>query len=574
MTPIAVLPEDLISKIAAGEVVERPASVVKELVENAIDAGARHVRVDVEDGGRKAIRVTDDGMGISNFELPLACLPHATSKIRALDDLTAVSTLGFRGEALSSIGAVSEMRILSRRRGAEEGGEILVRGGRMEPPRPAPVPIGTVVEVRDLFYNVPARAKFLRRASTEFRVISDVVTALAVARPAVGFDLRHNDRRVLKLPPVKDPARRIAGLLGSALKHGLHRIEGAAQCYRLLGFVSSPEESRSDRRSQYVIVQGRPIRDRTVSHALGEAYHTYLMKGRQPIAFLYIDPAPGEVDVNVHPSKAEARFRDTSALHSLVVETVRKCLEAHPIPRAVRVPEGPSEAIAETAPLWGQARGKKILREDEEALEEDTTDREGEDAAAAAFPRRFLQVHDFFVVEEVPEGIRIIDQHALHERIILHRLRKEMREGAVESQGALIPPTFSLSPGEKAVALERSEELGRLGYIIEEFGETDVILRSYPAILEGADHGEILREVVSRLETRGEEAMDEGILDGVVRQMACRGAVKAGTRLREDEIEDLLRQEQGVTGSFACAHGRPTSLVLTVKDLERQFGRK
>lgn len=562
MPPITILPEDLVTKIAAGEVVERPASVVKELVENSIDARARHVKIEVEEGGRRSIRVTDDGAGIPRGELPVACLSHATSKIRSLDDLAAVTSLGFRGEALSSIGAVSQLRILSRPRDAEEGAEIVVRGGRMEAPRPAAAAPGTLVEVRDLFYNVPARAKFLRRASTEFRAVSDVVTALAVARPDVGFDLRHDGRRVLHLPPAKEAAARIRGLLGGEIRKGLRPVEGSAPGYRLSGYVSSPEESRSDTRSQYLILNGRPIRDRTVLHALGEAYHTYLMKGRHAIAFLYLEPEAGRVDINVHPAKAEARFQDPAALHSLVLESVRRALESQPVPRSVRLPDAAQPTIAETPPLWGAPP-----RAD---ADPPATERPPPPRAR----RRFLQVHSSFIIEEVEEGIRIIDPHALHERILLHRLRGEIREGEVESQGALIPPTFPLSAGEMALAHDRAEDLRRLGYRLEEFGEKDVVVRSYPALLEGADHGEVIREVLSHLDTRGPGGAEEEVLDGIICQMACRGAVKAGTRLRDDEIEELLDREAEVTGSFACAHGRPTNLTLTIADLERQFGRK
>lgn len=420
------------------------------------------------------------------------------------------------------------------------------------------------MEVRDLFYNVPARAKFLRRATTEFRAISDIVTAIAVARPGVGFDLRHNGRRVLHLGPSKGPAGRIDGLLGGSIRHGLLKVEGSVPGYGLTGFVSSTSESRSDTRSQYLVVRGRPIRDRAVLHALSEAYHTYLMKGRHPIAFLYLEPERGEVDVNVHPTKAEARFRDPSALHSLVVDSVRNALESRPASAKLEVPGPPPEQVAETAPLFAG-----------EGREETPAGPEGDEPhPAPARPRRFLQVHSFFIVEEVAEGIRVIDQHALHERILLHRLRAEMREGQVESQGALIPPTIPLSPGDKSVALERSGELLRLGYRVEEFGENDVVLRSFPALLEEADHEEILRELVAGIVARGTGEVDEEILDDLVREMACRGAVKAGVRLRDDEIVDLLDQEVGVTGAFACAHGRPTSLTLTLKELERQFGRK
>ncbi|MCZ6689260.1 MAG: DNA mismatch repair endonuclease MutL [Planctomycetota bacterium] len=567
MASITILSEDLVAKIAAGEVVERPASVCKELIENSIDAGARHVRIDVEEGGRRVIRVTDDGQGIGREDLVLACLPHATSKIASIEDLDDVATLGFRGEALSSIGAVSAMRILSRPRGAEEGSEIMVRGGRLDSPRPAAVPVGTVVEVMDLFYNVPARAKFLRRASTEFRAIADMVTAIAVARPGVGIDLRHNDRRVLNLQPVKDAESRIAGLLGPAIRHGLRRVEGSIEGLRLLGFVSSPKESRADRRSQYLTVRGRPIRDKTVLHAVSEAYHTYLMKGRHAIAFIYLEPRAGEVDYNVHPTKAEARFRDPTAMHALIVESIRAVLEGDPERRDLHVPEMKVRSeVSETAPLWGGAKKGDQTSSRPPA-------EEGDDGSGLDRPLKFLQVHDFFVVQEVEDGIRIIDQHALHERILLNRLRKEIGEGEVLSQGSLVPTTIALSAGEMAIAIDRRKDLRKVGYQLEEFGDREMILRFFPALLDGADHSEVLRGVISLLETKKPKAVKANVLDGILRQMACRGAVKAGTRLRQDEIAAMLAEESRTTGSFACAHGRPTNLNFSLTDLMRQFGR-
>ena len=591
MGKIHQLPETLVNQIAAGEVVERPASVVKELLENAIDAGAKRIRIEVEDGGKRMIRVLDDGVGMNIEDLTLACLPHTTSKIDSFDDLKSLTTLGFRGEALSSIGAVSMMRVLTKPEGDAEGCEIMIRGGRIHPPQPAACPRGTLVEVRDLFYNVPARSKFLRRASTEFRVISDLIQGIALARPAVGIELRRDEKRVLNLPPVREASRRIDGLLGASVREGLRKVEGEIPGVKLRGWVSSPEESRSNTRSQYLIVQGRPIKDKSIRHALGEAYHTYLQKGRHPIAFLYLLAEPGEVDCNVHPTKSEVRFRDPQSVHSLVVTSVRTALEAERKPQKMRIPRREQARIAEAAPLWGPPEPSPGA----EATAGGTTAAASAPAAASsdapteamrAFGRtkpapgvldarrNFIQVHNTYVVEETADGIRVTDQHALHERILLHRLRTRIETGDLESQGALVPLTFPISAGEMAVATDRASALRKLGYVIEPFGEAELVVRSFPAILEKADHEEIVRDALRRLETKGTKTVGEEIVDDILRQMACHGAVTAGMRLRPDEIAELLDAEKEVTGSFACAHGRPTNLTLTLSDLERQFGRK
>jgi len=630
--PIRRLPQSLINKIAAGEVVERPASVVKELMENAVDAGATRIDVAVEAGGRELVRVVDNGCGIPADELPLAVASHATSKLAESDDLFRIATLGFRGEALASIGEVSRLLLRSRPPEAPGGVQIEVTGGRASDPAPCGCPVGTAVEVRDLFFNTPVRRKFLRTNQTEFGHLSEAFTRIALGSPEIHFTLKHGERTVFELPGGEDWRGRIGRFFGRDLAESLIRVESTDGDVRLSGYVANPSHSRGNNRMQYLFLAGRHIRDRSLQHALGEAYRGLLMTGRYPIAFLRVEMPPEMVDVNVHPTKLEVRFQDAGRLYSQLLSTLRNKFLTTDLTAQVSTATGDEEAApgAHDPARAAQFRQELVDWAKGKVAEWDTSEGAGGEASAgagfadgpapaghaplelarldrglawtppvrastptegaaspgspaseelapdapiAASRASAVQIHNRYLVAESREGVTIIDQHALHERILYEQLRRRFESGAIETQALLVPEPVDLSAAEAAAALEHRELLAELGMKIEPFGGDTVLLSGYPAMLANLNPAEVLHELVERLISDAKPPERRDLLDELLHTIACKAAIKAGDRLQPEEIEALLSQRHVIDDAHHCPHGRPTALVFTREELDRRFKR-
>ena len=597
--PIQQLPSDLVNRIAAGEVIERPASVVKELVENAVDAGATRITVEIEDGGKSLVRVTDDGGGIPASELPLAFAQHATSKVRDDAELAAVTTMGFRGEALASIGSVSRARILSRR-GGEPAHEVRDDGGRVSAVQPAAGNAGTTVEVRDLFFNVPARRKFLKAAAAESGQVTDMLVRLALARPEVSFRYERDGRLVSDWP-----AGTLVGRLLVAWPREYHdgaiRIEvsddrhGDGLRWHLGGVVGLPEFAATTGRYQHLYVNGRPVRDRSAAHAVREAYRGLTEPGRHPAAVLLLTVPPGEVDVNVHPTKAEVRFRDGGRLWGLIHSAVREALlGADLVPKAQpRVAEsaadGPRPDLRDTlADFFRNALGQaqhRLPEDDPNAVAPPTRQVTAPFPAEVSPPRvedaaispsvRALQLHNSYLVVQSDDGMEIIDQHALHERVLFEELLTRLRRGPLESQRLLLPATFDAPEVQVALLDELRPVLSTLGIEADAFGPTTVAVQAFPSFLEKLDPADFVAGVLEKAEAdvKNVAGNDEEVLHDVLDLMACKAAVKAGDPLTQVEIDALVRRRGLTRRSSNCPHGRPTTLKLSLGDLEKQFKR-
>jgi len=616
---IRKLPTELVNKIAAGEVIERPASVVKELLENALDAGARRIEVHVADGGKRSIKVVDDGCGIPFEDLTLALAPHATSKIRSEDDLYRISTMGFRGEALASIAAVAQVRLVSRVREADSGGVVTCEGGRMSEPRPCGCPVGTTVEVRNLFFNTPARRKFLRTAATEMGHISEQIARIALAHPGVAFKVLHNDRVLYDLPARDSCRQRIADLFGAELAESLITVERDEGVLKLFGLVCVPGEARSSPRWQYTWLNGRYIRDRFVQHAVREAYRGLMDPHLQPIYFIYLSCEPEWVDVNVHPTKIEVRWSDSGLVHGLVLSALRETFlsrdltpsigegdgrpRAEGVRRAVaeffqnlqatqkrmdfagRVGAGPdrSTGLSNRAPA-GSVRGRGLSERAASngagvstagAFPLPRVDGRGpEDEADARCRPRAIQLHNTYLVAETPDGMIIVDQHALHERILYEQLSARLRAGRLESQRLLLPEIVRVRPEQTQLVVEHAELLRRLGIEATPFGTDSVAVQAFPTMLqERVAPGQFMLELLDRLAEAPPHGDPEPFLEEVLQMMACKAAVKAGEVLSQDEIEHLLASWESLERGSACPHGRPTVLRFSIQEIERRFKR-
>ena len=648
------LPQSVINKIAAGEVIERPASVVKELLENAVDALSTRIVVEIEAGGAELIRVTDDGEGIHPDDVELAITAHATSKLQQADDLFRVRTMGFRGEALASISEVSRFQLRTRQQGQLTGIEIDVEAGIVKEPRACGCPVGTRIDVRQLFLNTPVRRKFLRTPATEFGYIAEQFTRIALACPNLHLVLRHNDKTVYDLPATTRLIERLELFYGSEIAAKLIPIDARAGEARLWGYVGDPSESKSNRKGQYLFLNGRWIQDRSLQHALGEAYRGLLMVGRYPVAFLFLEVPPDEVDVNVHPTKSEVRFRDSSQLYRLVLSTLRTrfltmdlgaghrlqlpgdaagqddihaedspagrpaavdpelrqqaqqelvswaaqqlagwrpnadlsdlearvaSTEAPPtqprvvLPPLVEPPAGPIAVAPFTSVPPSPDAGETAERPAVSATIPAPREHESAPSAPMQTAPRAMQVHDCYLVLETGEGLTVIDQHALHERILYEHLRRRVLAGSVEVQRLLMPIPVELAPREAALLLEQRELLAELGLLVEEFGGNTVAITGYPVLTRQADLPGLLRSIIEKLEESGGRMARRDLLDSLLHTMACRGAIKAGQRLSPDEIEALVAQRSLVEDAHHCPHGRPTALTLSRQELDRQFGR-
>ena len=590
---IQELPASLVNRIAAGEVIERPAAVVKELVENAIDAGATQVTVEAEDGGRGLIRVIDDGSGIPAEDLPLAFASHATSKLWCDEDLFRITTMGFRGEALASIGSVSQARILSRTPGSDAAYEIFNRGGAIGGAQAAAGSVGTTVEVRNLFYNTPARRKFIKGSGTEFGHISEMLLRLALPHPSISFKLLHNGRVAADLPATTEQERLLAAWPDEFHEQRLPLNARDAE-QRLRGIIGLPELARPTAKYQYIYLNGRAIRDRFIQHALREAYRGLTEPGRHPAAILLLEVPPQDVDVNVHPTKAEVRFRDGGRVHGLVLSAVREVLLGNDLsPAAVPFRSEndsprlemrqklaaffrhiPSELAAPTAPpavlpapLEVMGRGREEISESPRPMVS------GEAGAGPPKPQAAIQLHNSYLVAQSEDGLIIIDQHALHERIMYEELLGRLGRGPLESQRLLLPQPVNVSGGQAALLEQIQPLLGRLGIEVTPFGPGVVAVQAFPSFLEKLDPAQFVREVLERGEQELLDLHDEELLHEVLDMMACKAAVKAGDPLSAAEIETLLARRELLDRASNCPHGRPTTLRLTLRDLEKQFKR-
>jgi DNA mismatch repair protein MutL len=663
MPVIRILSEQLVNQIAAGEVIERPASVVKELIENAVDAQASRLLLELEEAGKKLIRVSDDGLGMAPADVPLALASHATSKLASADDLDAISTLGFRGEALASIASVADVRVVSRTADLLEATEVTVSGGKASEPHPTSGPVGTTIEVRNLFRYVPARRKFLKTDPTEMGHITEQVMRVALAYPAVHFTVTHNGRSVYELPATDQVRDRVAVFFGEDLARSLLEVGSDEPAGRLWGLVGPPQVARATAGAQYLFINGRYVRDRSLLHALREAYRGMIDGNRQAVAFLFLTVPPDRVDVNVHPTKIEVRLREAHLLYGQVLAGVRGRLLGPGISPHVEFGGSGGQTARgarrgeEMAPAGDNPGLTPGARTDEEALRQarvreavadflrspqaaqprlplsphaevsrapgvnpglsphahtsytqdfrapgaaqDTPRAPGvspglsprandspptEDAcgpaptaqtAGAAFPpqARAIQLHNTYLVAETPDGIVIVDQHALHERILFEDMMARLEAGPLEAQRLLLPATVNLTDREMAAVETHRDALARLGIDAEPMGPRTVAIHAFPSLLARAEPEGTLRDFLAWALALDSPPAPRQVLEHLAHVAACRAAVKAGDTLKPDEIEALLARRASADVAATCPHGRPTALVLSKSDLERQFGR-
>lgn len=643
---IRQLPPNLINQIAAGEVIERPASVVKELLENSIDAGARRIEVTIAGGGSELIRISDDGCGMTSEQLPLAVSSHATSKLPDDESLFHVATLGFRGEAIASIGSVSHLTIRSRTESEDSGSELAVRGGVIESPSPCGCPTGTVMEVRNLFFNTPVRHRFLKTAQTERGHIVEAFTRLALANPQIHFVLTNNDKQLYDLPVTERWAARIEAFFGAEVSESLIPINSDDGQIKISGYVCDPSVSRGNNRMQYLFLNGRHIRDRALQHALGESYRGMLMVGRHPVCFLRMDMPADMIDVNVHPSKLEVRFTDGGRIYSRLLQSLRHQFLTTNLTQRVGPPEPikdenelrtqPSSELGLPVSVEQQQRQAVIDWARTGQINNDNANRDvpmGGTPTFQPFPGNTsilnpaasipaasnntdlptrntpseheqapwdktdtssmntipasptegqpsvcylgFQVHNRYLVTQDESGMVVIDQHALHERVLYERVcAKVLSENAsLESQRLLVPEPVSLTPAERTAAIDVKETLARIGIEIDEFGGETILIHSYPAMLPKTSPGDMLRTLLESVISAGKQPDPKDLLNHLLSTIACKAAVKAGDPLNSQEITSLLEQKDLYHETHHCPHGRPTALFFSRDELDRMFGR-
>jgi len=586
---IKILPANLVNKIAAGEVIERPASVVKELVENSLDAGADHIHIEIENGGRDLILVRDNGCGMDPGDVQLAFLSHATSKLAAYSDLSSVATMGFRGEALASIGAVAQVTLTSRTPGSLEAFQAAVEGGAKPACSAAGAPEGTSVEVRNIFYNVPARRKFLKSRATESSYISETVTRIAAVHPQVSFHMLHNGRKTLSAPAVKSLRERLGALYGLELAQNLleSKEEGKGLAVRVI--VAAPYYTRADRRMQLVFVNLRPVRDRIISRAIEDAFTGYIPPRRNPVAFVYLTVDPSMVDVNIHPTKAQVKFQNPAFVHSAVKAAIAGALASSPrLRQEMSVPgaSGDSHSVGIIQAIDDFLRSSKAGSLRALPLQQDFLDRLKprpaaplDEQARAQIPEdipeaKIMQVHNSYIVLEAPDGVTIIDQHALHERIIFEEISKRFRERTIESQRLLLPVTVEVSPREASILEEAAPALMLLGFAIKPGpGSAAFIVHSAPRVIEREDISECVHALLENFLAESKPDLANFTLSAM-QTLACKAAVKAGQSLSREEIEMLLEMARRLDNVDTCPHGRPTTVFFPLAELEHRFKRR
>ncbi|MEM7171494.1 MAG: DNA mismatch repair endonuclease MutL [Pseudomonadota bacterium] len=612
---LRLLPETLVNRIAAGEVIERPAAAVKELVENALDAGACHIDVVMHDGGRQLISVTDDGRGMSAEELELAVERHATSKLPD-DDLVNIHTLGFRGEALPSIGAVSRLTITSRPQGSDDAHSLLVEGGAKGAVRPAARSAGTRVEVRDLFFATPARLKFLKMARTELGHAQDAMNRLAMAHPDVAFTLADEKRRLISLEPTQGELfasrlNRLGAIMGRDFQDNALPIDAQRERLTLTGYVGLPTLNRANAQQQYLFVNGRPVRDKLLYGAVRGAYQDFLARDRHPLLALFLEIPPEQVDVNVHPTKTEVRFREAGLVRGLIVGAIRHALAAAGHRASTTVSHGALGALrpqgtgldAAAYPLaardgrerstpWSASDNRgwipRGMAEAAASYHAPLSGLEAEPLAPAAHPEttgdvvisRYplgaarAQLHGTYVVAQTEDGIVIVDQHAAHERLVYERMKEQLEDRGIARQLLLLPEVVELDEMAVERLGARVTELAELGLVIEPFGPGAMVVREVPALLGEVNVQGLLSDLADELAELGEALALRDSLEHVCGTMACHGSVRAGRKLNTEEMNALLRQMEATPHSGQCNHGRPTYVELKLSDIEKLFGRR
>ncbi len=625
MSIIKLLPPEVISQIAAGEIIERPASIVKELVENSIDAQSKRIDIEIEQGGHDLIRVVDDGCGIYPEQLQLALTSHATSKLKSSEDLFRISTLGFRGEALGSIASVSKFLLQSCPPDLDQGAEILCEGGLLHPAKPWNGSPGTRIEIKHLFYNTPVRRKFLKAPPAETAQITETITKMILSsfrnnldKCEVHWSYKNNGKQVLQASQGASLKEMISIFFGKDITNDLLYIESNHRDFKIKGYIGSPNLDKSSAKSQYLFINGRWFRDRTISHAIQEGFRGHMMTGRFPIAFLYFDSDLEKVDVNIHPTKAEVRFRDPGAIHHLVFNAVRNVLldknkgavfqlqdeppftRKNPIdiglpdftitiPQTINPPEpwtlesGPSPAPS--LPFNYKNKPSEQLEPENLSSSESSTQAPNytyseNPQAPTIVPVLFndenfkvLQVYNSYIVIETDEGVLIIDQHALHERILYEQLKTKLSSGPVPAQKLLIPETIELAAFQSELVLSRQEELQQLGFEIRGFGGNTILVESYPALLGRKSPKALFNKVIEQLFAKDEIPSKDAFFHNILSLTACHSAVRSGDTLNETEMHLLAKMRHLSKSHYHCPHGRPTSLLISKNDLENQFGR-
>jgi len=592
MGQIKVLDQNMINMIAAGEVIERPASVVKELMENSIDAGATKITVSVEDGGKKLISVSDNGCGMDAEDLSKAFESHTTSKIKTSKDLHSISTLGFRGEALASIASVAQIKAVSRTKDSAGANCIEIDCGTKSSISPTSADFGTTIQVRDLFYKLPARRKFLRTANTEMEHITEQFTRIALPNNSLDMTLIHNGREIYRLANEQGHRRRIAALFSSEISENLIETESDEKGIHIFALLGRPDISKTSNKFQYIFLNGRFIRDKFISHAIKEAYRGILEPDRFPVIFLFIQMPYEDYDVNVHPTKIEVRFYNANLVHSQILGCLREKLLGTDLQTKAKLPAtAPSEPgfkaghrsreIADAMADFFR-KHKPVQTQQQIGFRQKTTgtihdvSREKPTQYAirdTQYERKFLQIHDSYIVEQTEDGFIIIDQHALHERILYENLRNIMLKGKLESQRLLIPESFEVTDAQAETLKTNSELIEKLGIELVPFGPRSYAIQAFPAILARAAPVDFAQDLIDLLMDKGVGLDAEELLDEILNMAACKAAIKAGQKLSDSEIEQLLADRNHLEYASRCPHGRPTVIKFSLSDLEKQFKR-
>jgi DNA mismatch repair protein MutL len=587
---IKILPDHVINKIAAGEVVERPASVVKELIENSIDAGATDIFIDIEEAGRRLIRITDNGSGMSKEDAPTAFLRHATSKITEDTDLESIRTMGFRGEALSSIAAVSHVRLQSAMKGATSGVLIEIEGGIVKTVSEAAAPQGTALEISHLFFNTPARRKFLKSPATEFSHILIAVSRQAMAHPSVRFRLTHNKKTVLELAPSLSIRERTLQLYGEEIAGNLIEFDEGGDSVHVHGLIGRPGTSRADKTYQDFFVNHRAVKNPSLTHALYSACGDMLMRDRHPVAFIFIEIDPTLVDVNVHPAKAEVRFRNQSQLHDLVRDVIREALRETNTSSAATHADGVRESLSDylysnKSSEFGvrSSETKNIRSKSNIPAQNREIEYSDNPFAIASHPEHrtpnskllhpIAQIHDSFIIAQSREGMAIVDQHAAHERVLFERLQDQFGAGQVPLQDLLVPDQVELGPAQSAVLSEYLSELSKVGFLVEDFGQGTFVIKAVPALLVGADYKQLLLDILDEVNVHGNSGKMDEVRNEMLSVMACHPAIKVHRHLDRPEMEKLLADLFKCRMPHTCPHGRPTIVRFSLVEIMKMFKR-
>lgn len=575
---IKILPDDIANKIAAGEVVQRPASVVKELVENSLDAKSTKIIVEVIDGGKNLIRVSDNGEGMSKEDALLSFERFATSKISTAEDLDTINSFGFRGEALPSIAAVSQVKLVTRTNESISGTLVRIEGGKIKDVSETGAAMGTVIEVQNLFFNTPARRKFLKTNITETGHINDVVYQNAISHPEVTFKLTHNNQEIINVAATSDLKERIVHFLGKELIESLIPIEFKSPLIEVGGFLAKPTYTRQDRNSQSIFVNQRFVVNKTVTHAIYQGYHTLLPKDRHPIIIIFIKIDPARVDVNIHPTKREIRFHSENEIHDLIVQAIRKTLsQANLIPEITVSQQKPVPFLQKPIPIQQQEIPLSSYTPSPVITLQPTPPT----PSLISYPSSLApngqpigQVFNSYIIAQSKEGIFIIDQHAAHERVLYERLMSESSdESTLPAQILLLPITLETDYKESAILIQNIPTFNSLGFEIDEFGQNAFIIRTVPAVLEKSDPKELIFEIIHELQSAGRSKTPKEIREKILISLACHSAIKAGDKLTQEAMESLISQLAQTQIPFTCPHGRPTTIKMTVNEIEKRFMR-